>query len=53
MQGVKLVNIEVVHGVLICPFTEMTRRTDIIAINWGILNPSMNLYQGKLAEKAL
>lgn len=43
-HGVKLVIIEVVHGVLICPFTrieEKTRRVADTAASWENLTASM------------
>jgi len=45
MHGVKLLIIEVVHGVLICPFTEITSRVDNIAIKLKTLSPSMSSYE--------
>lgn len=44
-QGVKLLIVEVVHGVLICPLTtvvEMTKRVADIAISWQPLIVSMS-----------
>lgn len=44
-QGVKLLIVEVVHGVLICPLTtvaEMTKRVADIAISWQPLIASMS-----------
>ena len=40
-HGVKLVIIEAVQAVEICPLTEMIERVDTIAMNWKTLKPSM------------
>ena len=45
IQGVKLDIIEMVHGVLICPFTEITIRVDNAAINLITLSPSISSFE--------
>ena len=45
MHGVKVLIMEAVHGVLICPFTEITRRVDNIAIKLKTFSPSMSSYE--------
>ncbi|KAJ7006200.1 hypothetical protein D5086_004461 [Populus alba] len=57
-HGVKLDIIDMVHGVLICPFTEITSRVDNIAINLITSRPSIisferaaNLVDYKSIEK--
>jgi len=44
-HGVKLDIIDMVHGVLICPFTEITRRVDNIAINLITWSPSISSFE--------